>query len=116
VPTVALEEAVNVNVEAVPAVTVMLPGTTVTPVGRPRGEIKTEPLKLFELVGVTVNVRLSPCARVTEESAVMVKVPAWVVPQPLKKESKGRHRQNISNFTRRIRLQFGHAPSTAARR
>jgi hypothetical protein len=110
VPAGAVEEAVSVKVDGVPVVTVRLPGADVTPVGRPRGEMKTEPLKLSELVAVTVKVRLSPWAKVTEESAVMVKVPALVVPHPLKKERKGRQRQNISNLTRRIRLQFGHAP------
>jgi hypothetical protein len=111
VPTAAEEAAAKVNVDDVPVVTVMLPGVTVTPVGRPRGEINTEPLKLSELVAITVKLRLSPCAKVTEESAVMVKVPALVAPHPLRNERRGRHSQNISNLTERIRLQFGHAPN-----
>jgi hypothetical protein len=111
VPTVAEEEAAKVKVDAVPVVTVMLPGVTVTPVGRPRGEMKTEPLKLSELVAVTVKLRLSPWAKVREESAVMVKVPALVAPHPPKKERRGRHSQNISSLRERIRLQLGHAPT-----
>lgn len=60
VPTVAVEDAVNVKVAELPTAILALAGESVTPVGKPLAVIVTEPVKLPDAVGVTVNVLLVP--------------------------------------------------------
>jgi hypothetical protein len=101
-PMAAVEEAVKVNVVLAPTVTVAFAGAIVTPAGSPLTEIWMEPAKLFALLGVTVKVRLSPCAIVTDESAASVKAlspdppdePLLVAPHPAisaTRQRKSRH-------------------------
>jgi hypothetical protein len=56
VPRAASAAAVSVNVVLEPTATVAVAGDTVTPVGSPLTETSTDPVKLFALFGVTVNV------------------------------------------------------------
>jgi len=56
VPRAASAAAVSVNVVLEPMATVAVAGDTVTPVGSPLTETSTDPVKLFALFGVTVNV------------------------------------------------------------
>jgi hypothetical protein len=78
VPTVALEEAVNVSVEvALPfagGVTGFVENVAVTPEGRPLALSVVAELKPFWLVMVIVLVPLAPCAMLTDVGdAAMVK-------------------------------------------
>jgi hypothetical protein len=98
-PTAAVDAALSVKLVLLPALMVAVAGETVTPDGRPLTETATEPLKLLELLGVTVNVWLCPCATVTEGFAVSVKLPLSVEPQPANKAVRGRvNRQARTNF------------------